>query len=264
MTDPTLLIDADILVYVSAVRNQTEIAWGDTGENTYLDEYTAKKELLHQIEEFEDMFQTKKTFLALSGSNNFRKYKVTKSYKKNRKNIAKPKLIPTLRTYLYNRFGAGNILLESILEADDMLGIFQTKWNREGINTILLTIDKDLDQIPGKHYNWKHDEEYEISNEEGIKNIFLQALTGDSTDGYKGCPKIGKVKAAKLLDNVATEDLWDATYNIFKEAGKTEHYFKTQMNLSFILRDHFYENGKRKSLTKRRYLKYLVMNEDDK
>ena len=40
---------------------------------------------------------------------------------------------------------------------------------------------------------------------ESLTFLYTQVLTGDTVDGYKGCPKIGKVKAAKILAGAENE-----------------------------------------------------------
>ena len=41
--------------------------------------------------------------------------------------------------------------------------------------------------------------DYEIISEEGRYFHMMQTLTGDTADGYPGCPSVGKVTAEKIL-----------------------------------------------------------------
>jgi DNA polymerase-1 len=68
-----------------------------------------------------------------------------------------------------------------------------TKW-------VICHIDKDLDQAPGKHYNYSKQKNYYISEQEAEYKFYEQVLVGDTSDGYKGCPNIGKVRCARILD----------------------------------------------------------------
>ena len=71
------------------------------------------------------------------------------------------------------------------LEADDVLGILATEPSNE--ERIIVSIDKDLYQIPAKiSKDGKTFEE--ISENEANYWHMMQTLTGDSTDGYSGCP----------------------------------------------------------------------------
>ncbi|MGH7746922.1 MAG: hypothetical protein ACREQ5_19535, partial [Candidatus Dormibacteria bacterium] len=67
-------------------------------------------------------------------------------------------------------------------------------------------IDKDLDQIPGKHYNFMKEVSYEVSKEEAQRFFYFQLLCGDSIDNVPGCKGIGPKKADKALEGIETEE----------------------------------------------------------
>lgn len=82
-------------------------------------------------------------------------------------------------------------------------------------DTIIATVDKDLDMIPGMHYSWpivrkgavvREGKIYEVSEVEGIRSFYRSLLVGDRTDNIFGVDGIGKVKAAKMIDNLETEE----------------------------------------------------------
>ena len=85
------------------------------------------------------------------------------------------------------------------MEADDYLGIHQNK------DTIICSIDKDLLQVSGRHYNFVKKEFYEIEELEGLRKFYKQLLTGDTSDHIKGIEGIGPVKAEKALLFCETE-----------------------------------------------------------
>lgn len=143
--------------------------------------------------------------------NNFR-YTIAPSYKANR---TKPLPIHygAVRKYLEKEWGAQ---VTPGQEADDALGIAQMwgisvadsqshKLEDAGSNpapasTIICSIDKDLKQIPGKHYNWVKDEFDEITAQQGIAFFYQQLLTGDRTDNIaSGLYRMGEGKAQSLL-----------------------------------------------------------------
>lgn len=70
---------------------------------------------------------------------------------------------------------------------------------------IICSVDKDLLQIPGKHYNFVKKEFSEVSEIEGLRNFYKQMLIGDAADHVFGVKGIGKVRAAKLIDHLETE-----------------------------------------------------------
>ena len=114
-------------------------------------------------------------------------------YKANRKDVARPVHLKAVEEYMYQVNGAE---ISDCCEADDRLGINQTE------KTILCTIDKDLDMVPGLHYNWRRKEIYEINNYAGQFNFWKQMLVGDSTDNVKGVTGIGEKKATQRLQQL--------------------------------------------------------------
>jgi len=66
-------------------------------------------------------------------------------------------------------------------------------------NSIIVSIDKDLNQVCGYHYNSTKDKVYYISEAEGIRWFYEQLLQGDSADNIPGLPGIGPKTATKML-----------------------------------------------------------------
>lgn len=136
----------------------------------------------------------------LTGKGNFRnEVAVTAPYKGTRK-ADKPYHFGLLREYMQKSWGF--IEVEGI-EADDKLGIEAYKHDPE--ETIIVSIDKDLDMIRGNHYNFVREEQYYITEEQGIRNFYLQMLTGDKVDNIIGLAGVGPVKSKKMLADCKTE-----------------------------------------------------------
>ncbi len=145
----------------------------------------------------------------LSGEDNFRESVATiRPYKGTRTVESKPVHYNKIKEYIITNWGAEVV---DGMEADDMLGISQD------IDTVIASLDKDLDMIPGNHYNWRTKEMYYITEEEGTYNFYKQLLTGDTTDNIQGVPGIGTVKAERILKPFRPEEeyFWDvlAAYN---------------------------------------------------
>jgi 5'-3' exonuclease len=87
-------------------------------------------------------------------------------------------------------------------EADDSIAIEATKL---GDNGVIVSLDKDLDQVQGWHYNFVKKEAYYISEAEGLLRLYMQILTGDSADNIIGLRGIGNVKSKKMLEDAADE-----------------------------------------------------------
>ena len=145
--------------------------------------------------------------LFVSGEGNFRK-EIDPSYKLHRADKPTPKWREALRLHLIESWGAIEC---NGYEADDACGIHQCS---DG-STIICGIDKDLLQIPGKHYQWPIIRKgeivrpglyHDIDEETGWRNLFTQALTGDTADNIKGIHRIGPKKAEKILEAYHTEE----------------------------------------------------------
>jgi len=138
-------------------------------------------------------------YLTGQGHDNFR-YGLTDTYKANRKDMKKPTHYALIRDYLVEEHGA---IVSEGEEADDLLGIEQTQ---RGHGSIICSIDKDLDQIPGWHYNFVKGLRYEINESEAIRFFWKQLLMGDVSDNIQGIRGIGPVGATKLLANASNND----------------------------------------------------------
>ena len=136
----------------------------------------------------------------LTGKNNFR-YKIatTVPYKGNRVDKPKPKHLAFLRDYLVKEWGAS---ISEGEEADDTIAIEATKL---GDNCVIVSLDKDLDQVSGWHYNFVKHLSYYIKPEEGLVKLYTQMLTGDAADNIKGLFRVGPVKAAKIIGDTTDE-----------------------------------------------------------
>ena len=106
-------------------------------------------------------------------------------------------------------------------EADDVIGTLATEAGRQGIDTYMLTPDKDYGQLIGpnvKMYRPRHGGGYDVIGERevaakyGIASasqvVDLLALMGDASDNYPGCPGVGEKTAVKLINQFGnTEEL---------------------------------------------------------
>lgn len=144
--------------------------------------------------------------LYLTGSKNFRtELAVSYPYKGNRSNKPKPKYLPHARWYLQDNYGA--VVIEG-QEADDAIAIEATNL---GTSSIVVSIDKDMLQIPCFHFNQNKQQWWSVSEFEGLEFFYEQILTGDTADNIIGLKGIGPVKAKKILKGAESEqDLWDA------------------------------------------------------
>lgn len=130
------------------------------------------------------------------------------------------------------------VVQEDRLEGDDILGLLATKEPTEG--KIIVSVDKDLRQIPGQLYNPDHDELETITPEAGDYWHLFQTLTGDQTDGYPGCPGVGPKTAAKILADFlrykGARAGWPDVVAAYERKGQPEAAALVQARLARILR----------------------------
>ena len=129
-------------------------------------------------------------FVASVSVSNFRN-EVYPNYKANRADARRPVHYEKIRSHLINRWNAEVV---NGIEADDAIGIYQED------NTVICTIDKDLDCIPGPHYNFVKGEYYEVSPSEAVNHFCMQMLAGDGTDNICALRGVGMKTAQKRLD----------------------------------------------------------------
>lgn len=128
--------------------------------------------------------------------------KIYEPYKQNRKDFVRPIHYDALREYLVNEWNAS---ISETIEADDAISIAACNMDND---LVIVSIDKDLMQIPGLHYNFVKKEFVTVDEQTGIKFFYEQLLKGDAADNVKGVAKIGEVKAKRLLAELYTEEEW--------------------------------------------------------
>ena len=120
------------------------------------------------------------------------------------------------------------ILQVENFEADDIIGTIATRFGADGIDTFMLTPDKDYGQLIGPNifmYRPRHGGGYETLGEQEIaakygiatpaQVIDLLALMGDTADNFPGCPGVGEKTAAKLINEFGSIDnMLEHTYEI--------------------------------------------------
>ena len=148
----------------------------------------------------------------LSGKGNFRYSKATiQPYKGNRVSVEKPFHYDSIRQFFVDVYDAK---LSSDMEADDAIGL-----SHNSEEDVIATIDKDLNCIPGLHYNWVTNSCSWITELEANKNFFKQVLIGDTTDNILGLYSVGK--DSQLVKNVfSMTDVEEMKLYVIKEYQK--------------------------------------------
>jgi len=250
----TALIDGDIIVYSCGFAVETHSYVTPDGvvfsyikqAKEHCQEYNLDPELIERDVDCEPLshcLNNVKTMLNdilkqtgaddykifLTGTGNFREQIATiRKYKDNR--TLKPVYKEAIISYLKEHWNAETV---DGMEADDMLGICQD-WD-----TVICTTDKDLNMIPGMHYNWRNKELYNVSDQDAQYAFYYQLLIGDTTDNIPGVPRVGPKTAEKLLNHLTTEeDMYIAALCAYE--GAYEKPFEAlfeNARLLWILRD---------------------------
>jgi hypothetical protein len=149
----------------------------------------------------------------LTGKGNFRdSIAVTVPYKGQRASIDKPVHLQALRDHLVNSWGFEVV---NGIEADDAVGIAAYAVPED--ESIMVHIDKDLNQFRGWHYNYRKKEKYYVSEFEGLTAFYTQILTGDRIDNIVGLKGIGPVKAKRILAECTNEnELYEAVLKAYE------------------------------------------------
>lgn len=254
----TLLIDADIIAYKSTAANERKYDWGDGVVSRSADFEAAKSAARDEIEYLMEHLEADDCIVCLSDDvQNFRT-SIYPVYKTNRASTERPEHLYDLKEWFASEY---TVAMRPRLEADDVMGILSTE-PHEG-ERIIVSADKDMQTVPGLLFNPNKDTKVRRITPEFAERFMLwQALTGDQTDGYPGCPGVGPKTADAILDDFTVketvmvelksgprkgqlvprkhvsvyEDRWTAIVAAYREAGLTEKDAVTQVNLARILK----------------------------
>jgi len=206
------LIDGDIVVYRCAASAENE-------EETWISLTRADKMIQEILEDTKSSCYS----VFLTGEGNFRR-ELAPSYKANRPDN-RPRHWQAVREFLVTQHQA---FMCNGYEADDEMGVQQDKLYG---STIICSIDKDLLQIPGLHYNFVKKELKEVTHEEGLKSLYTQSLVGDRSDNILGVAGVGPVKAERVLAGLSTpEELYEACRALYNDDDR----FHLNMKLLYI------------------------------
>lgn len=168
----------------------------------------------------------------LGGKGNFRK-EIASSYKENR-TYEYPNYFEETKKHMINKW---NFIKVNNIEAEDAVGITLFKYPE----SIIVCEDHDLLQLPGTQYNPTKNLFLNISIEDSEYNFWKQMLTGCSTDKVKGVPKMGEVRATKILNN-SINTSWEYDEEQFYRFMVLENYISYFGEYSGI--EEFHKNYK--------------------
>ena len=111
-----------------------------------------------------------------------------------------------VRDFLIGQWGAE---VCSGYEADDGIGIAAKD------DSIICSIDKDVKQIPGEHYNFVREEFMVVDEDTASFNFWLSMLVGDTTDNVGGVPGIGPKKGYRHLSAFDPGQYFDCVRGLY-------------------------------------------------
>lgn len=241
MSKTVALIDADILCYEAASSCEVETRWDDDIHTVHSDFKEAWRTLKDKVERVTEAVEADEIVMALSSNTNFRKELVYPAYKDNRKAIRKPLYLADLKAKTYDFWECHR---HPSLEGDDVLGILATDPDfYKGYTKVVVSLDKDFKTVPGNHYNFRKEEWFEIDEDTANRWHMHQTLTGDTTDGYPGCPGCGPKTADKILADLPMGDRWAAVVAHYEKAKLSEAVALQMARCAYILRHGDYQGG---------------------
>lgn len=204
-----IICDFDSLLYFSSYTGMDE--YGEKKPEYDETEYEIAEGILREkilgiFLDVEERYEIVKSYIVVKGKGNFRN-EIYKDYKAKRK----PSLpiIKHLANYLVENFNAVRV---DGYEADDVCYSIQRDSGYQGI---ILTVDKDFNQIPNTIiYNYQKNVWSKTTEQSAKYSLAIQMLMGDATDNIPGIPGIGIKKAEKLIHEEMT------TYQYIKEIYK--------------------------------------------
>ena len=174
---------------------------------------------------------------------------LTKGYQANRKDVAKPEHLQTIRSYIGEELPS---IVHLDQEADD--GMAQANYNAVDSNlSVIVSKDKDLRMAPGLH--WDFDDEYIVDVDDPFGSIWIdrskkspkllgwgtaffwaQLLMGDTADNIAGLPyttvdgkdkTVGAIGAYNLLKDCKTDlECFELCKKLFKESAYPWHDYR--------------------------------------
>jgi 5'-3' exonuclease len=212
MSKTVLILDADPLMFRSAYnKNSLDEA---------LSTYNERVEELQQSTFADDMM------VACFGKENFRMsfYTDYKNTPGRHESKAKNPYFFELRDHLVSE---GRMVPADAMEADDLVRIWSEEQKELGNITVIASVDKDLQCIPGAHYLIHRGELIHVTEEYADVHYWKQILTGDSVDNIRGIKGIGPKKAALVLEGATTskerkQRVIDKYYEVYGNNWKEE------------------------------------------
>ncbi|OQS45550.1 hypothetical protein B0T49_21390 [Chromobacterium violaceum] len=247
-----LIYDLDAIAFRVCAGAEKDIYWGDGLWSVFSEEEDIKKGLKTVLEAHKNAVLkhfTKKQFkeaelvFVLSEGDNWR-IKFDPTYKSNRRKETKINRKPVGYQWLieYCKEIELPIKSEDGLEGDDVAGILATS-DLDEFENVIVALDKDFKTVPCKFIRLTDNSLFDISPDDAYRNLMMQTLAGDVSDGYPGCPGIGEKKAREILEDCKTTS--EMEFAAIKEFSKVAFkQLNEGVSLRYFMKEGFEEKTK--------------------
>ena len=235
-TEKYMLVDGDLLSYKITSALEETINWGNDNWTLWSDFNLAKQLWTQSIGFYMGLTKSKNPIICFSDEKNFRK-QLDSGYKSYRKKIRKPICYKSLRDWIEKTH---QCVSYKNLEGDDVIGLLATGKYKN--NCVIVSGDKDMRTIPAWQMCIIDDQLEKVDNDLADHFFCTQVLTGDISDGYKGCVGVGAVKASRVL--LDKKKLWEKWEAVIKEFVRNKYQIDDayhQARLARILREGEYD-----------------------
>ena len=163
------------------------------------------------------------------------RYDINSTYKSNRKYENMPKFLKEIRQHLRDKH---NFISQEGWEADDLVVSFKAQ--NEQYESIIVSPDKDILNLPGKHLNPRKMEFKETSKDEALEYFWKSMIIGDSIDSIVGLKGKGEVYASKIIegmkysDKLIHEQILSEYINHFGEYEGIKEFTKNYLSLKLV------------------------------
>lgn len=214
-----ILLDVDTMLYRVGYANPApptpEAACARLKKMIHDTEYKISTRILAALGED---YQQLLVFLTVpDGKGRYRdKFNKETTYKATRAIVPPPVFMDEMREFVRINY-LTHLCPSSEYEADDAIS-WHGWYNRDitGNLDIIAGVDKDLNQIPGYHWDYSKDTGYYLTSKDANCFFFKQLLMGDAADAIPGIKGIGPRRADNLLKKGTTpEEWWDIVLSTY-------------------------------------------------
>ena len=202
MAQQLILVDGSAFLFRAYFSTISQNLTNDSGFPT-----GAMFGVINAIKHLQRKYQNAKIIMIFDAKGSNFRHEIFPEYKANRRSAEDDLVVQIEPLYEIIRAMGFHFLCEKGVEADDVIATLAKLANKNDVETIIASGDKDLYQLVGgniKQLDMKGKlySEDEVEEKMGVKPnqiLDLLALTGDASDNIPGVPSVGPKTASKWL-----------------------------------------------------------------